>query len=115
MAVEYYLLHCAKHFITLQSAIFLHILLMEHEKRRSESLSCNFGRKISESGVMGILLMDVLLPRPIHLLSGCILSYAFIALQSPSKSSFLLRACSSHLFTSQQNKGFFPHCLELTY
>lgn len=51
--------------------------------------------------------MEVLLPRPIHLLSGCISSLTFIALQSPNKSSFLfLHVCSSHLFNSQPNEGF---------
>lgn len=110
VAVECYLLHCAKHVIIycVQSEILLHVLLMKGEKKKSESLSCNFGRKISESSVMGILLREVLLPRPVHLLSGCVLSCAFLALQSPHKSSFLLlHARSSYPFTSRRTKVFF--------
>lgn len=44
VAVECYLPHCAKHFLTIQSVTLLYILLMESEKR-SESLSCRFGRE----------------------------------------------------------------------
>lgn len=43
-----------------------------------------------------------------YLLSRCISSDAYIALQSTNKSDFLfLYACSSHLFSSHQNQGVF--------
>lgn len=47
VAVEHYLLHCAKHFIIIQLVILLSVLPMEHGKQRSESLSYNSGRKLS--------------------------------------------------------------------
>lgn len=53
------------------------------------------------------MLIEVLFHRCTRLLSGCISSYAFIALQSTSESDFLfLHARSPYLFNSQQNKAF---------
>ena len=59
-----------------------------------------------------MLLVEVLFHRPAHLLSGCFKSsYAF----TEHKGDLVLHACPSHLSHSQQNKGFFLHCLELTF
>lgn len=60
-----------KHFIIVLSDLARYILLMKHERKRSESLIFSFERRTSESGVMvgTILVIEVLL---LHLSICCL-------------------------------------------
>ncbi|XP_017356341.1 phosphatidylinositol N-acetylglucosaminyltransferase subunit H isoform X1 [Cebus imitator] len=58
--------------------------------------------------MMDILLMEVF-PRPIHVLSGSVSLYTFIAPQNPNKSNFLfLHACSPHPTTEERPFSSLP-------
>lgn len=112
VVIQSHLLHCAKHFIIVRSVI-LHCASAGAGAEMVWVLKLRFWKKNLSAVMVDILLMEVLFHRPPHLLSGCFKSsHAFTTVQNTGWSR--PHACPP-LSNSQQNRGIFRHCLELTY